>query len=361
MFTMTLRHLDAMFDASGSYDPSGTIVAYDWDFGDGTVGSGMIVNHTFPGFGIYNVCLTVTNQDGVTSSMSRGISLSDRPPTASFTRLVNGNTVYVDASSSSDDYGIVSYEWDWGDGTKGTGVTASHTYTIPDGVAREGSPPLVDSGRGFPFQVWGYTTDSNGTTLTDCYVEVKNLRTGFYVPTFSDSTYGFYQLALDGYYFPGGVFNGDTIEVTAYKGEWYGKNQGIVDYSQGFLWVDVKLDQLAPYPMFTITLSVTDTLNQTDTESQTIVLERPLLAEFWYQATYLTATFNASASSEPAQIVSYLWDWGDGSPLQITKSPECTHTYLAYATYSVTLTVEDSAGRTASVSNPVMLIPPGPP
>ncbi|WP_300028066.1 PKD domain-containing protein, partial [uncultured Maribacter sp.] len=32
-------------------------------------------------------------------------------------------------SSSSDDNGIVSYEWDFGDGDTGSGVQLSHVYT----------------------------------------------------------------------------------------------------------------------------------------------------------------------------------------------------------------------------------------
>jgi parallel beta-helix repeat protein len=47
-------------------------------------------------------------------------------------RTVNvGATVNFDAGGSSDNVGIVSYEWDFGDGTTGTGEKTSHTYTNP--------------------------------------------------------------------------------------------------------------------------------------------------------------------------------------------------------------------------------------
>ena len=42
-----------------------------------------------------------------------------------------GATVNFDAGGSSDNVGIVSYEWSFGDGTTGTGETTSHTYTNP--------------------------------------------------------------------------------------------------------------------------------------------------------------------------------------------------------------------------------------
>ena len=50
-------------------------------------------------------------------------------PVAAFSSTVNGMTVSVDASASTDSDGtIVAYGWDWDDGLTGTGVTTTHTY-----------------------------------------------------------------------------------------------------------------------------------------------------------------------------------------------------------------------------------------
>ncbi len=68
------------FDGSASSDPDGTIVAWEWDFGDGTTGSGVVVNHAFPADGTYTVTLTVRDDDGATDSVSHTVQVG-APPT----------------------------------------------------------------------------------------------------------------------------------------------------------------------------------------------------------------------------------------------------------------------------------------
>lgn len=53
-----------LFDASGSTDPDGTVTAYRWVFGDGTSGSGVEVEHTFPRADRFNVSLLVLDDVG---------------------------------------------------------------------------------------------------------------------------------------------------------------------------------------------------------------------------------------------------------------------------------------------------------
>ncbi|MDD1712096.1 MAG: PKD domain-containing protein [Methanoregulaceae archaeon] len=54
--------------AGTSYDPDGSIVAYAWDFGDGSTGAEMELLHTFTQAGTYMVMLTVTDDRGATGS-----------------------------------------------------------------------------------------------------------------------------------------------------------------------------------------------------------------------------------------------------------------------------------------------------
>jgi PKD repeat protein len=66
-----------LFDASASFDPNGTIVNYEWDFGDGDVhGFGKNQDHNYSAAGTYFVTLSVTDDTGLKSSVTRSITVT---------------------------------------------------------------------------------------------------------------------------------------------------------------------------------------------------------------------------------------------------------------------------------------------
>lgn len=69
--------LPVTFDATGSYDADGRIVRYRWNFNDGTTASGPRVTHVFADPGVYDVVLRVTDDKGVTSSLTYAIQALD--------------------------------------------------------------------------------------------------------------------------------------------------------------------------------------------------------------------------------------------------------------------------------------------
>ncbi len=127
------------FDASGSSSPAG-LVSHVWDFGDGTGGSGVAVQHIYAVAGTYVVRLTVTDKKGQTAWSTQRVTVATGP-TALFTWTpptpTRGLPVTFDASLSwaVPPSSIVSYAWDFGDGWSGSGVTAFHAYAAAGSYA----------------------------------------------------------------------------------------------------------------------------------------------------------------------------------------------------------------------------------
>jgi len=127
-----------LFDASSS---SGTIADYEWSFGDGSTSSGVSVGHTYELPGTYIATLTVYDTAGNSSHTSTTLSASQAPlPPEPPSAIISSSTalgdapllVRFDGSSSTAHLGqIISYAWDFGDGSTAEGATAAHTYAEP--------------------------------------------------------------------------------------------------------------------------------------------------------------------------------------------------------------------------------------
>ncbi|MCR9252474.1 MAG: glycoside hydrolase family 9 protein [bacterium] len=125
------------FDGSGSSDPNaGDVLSYSWNFDDGSSSTAISPTHTFNTAGNYTVSLTVSDGRGgsdVETIQIEVIAVPNDPPIASLT--VSGTsgespfTVNFDGSGSTDpDLDVLTYSWDFGDGSSTSGATASNTY-----------------------------------------------------------------------------------------------------------------------------------------------------------------------------------------------------------------------------------------
>jgi cyclophilin family peptidyl-prolyl cis-trans isomerase/chitodextrinase len=124
------------FSGTRSTDPDGFIERYDWDFGDGSHGTGATIEHQFTRTGRFVVRLTVTDDRGATATTTRSLVIN-LMPIAAFTFTETGNdglSFRFDASDSVDaDGSIVQFRWDFGDGSDPAfGQIANHSYAEPD-------------------------------------------------------------------------------------------------------------------------------------------------------------------------------------------------------------------------------------
>ncbi len=322
--TTVLTGVSINFDASTSSDPDGSINAYSWDFGDGNTDAGQTVSHAYAKAGIYLVTLTVTDDNNSQNSSTSTKTINDQSPVASFIESLStaptGTSIVFDSSTSSDpDGSIAAYAWDFGDGSKGTGVAPSHPY----GVAGTYTVTLI-------------VIDDNGSTNT--VSGLKTITDRPPVASFTEST----TSVLTGTLVQFGASSSSDPDGTIVIYSW--------DFGDGSTGSGVTVDHgysiAGPY---TVTLTVTDDSGNLDTASALkTIIDRPPVAVFTESATTsLTLSgisFNASASSDlDGTIVAYSWDFGDGNA---GTGQTTTHSFAAAGTYTVTLTVTDDSGNT---------------
>lgn len=123
-------------DGSASSDNIG-ITAYTWTFTDivPRILTGPKPTYTFNVPGKHTITLNVTDATGNWATDAVDITVLDitKPVTnAGANQTVNvGSPASFDAGGSTDNVGIISYEWSFGDGTTGTGKTVAHSYVNP--------------------------------------------------------------------------------------------------------------------------------------------------------------------------------------------------------------------------------------
>ncbi len=316
------------FDGSNSNDPDGTIVNYVWDFGDGNTDTGNIVTHSYSNTGVYTVTLTVTDNNGLMDSDTAIMDITTGliSPVANIqpdTQTIPvGGTANLDASSSTDADGtIVNYVWDFGDGTTGSGVTASHVY------------PTMGT-----YTVTLTVTDNNG--LMDSDTAIVIVTTGL-IPPIADA-------GIDRSVVVGNSINFDGSGSTDADGtivnyQW--------DFGDGNTGTGVNTNHIyLAIGTYTVTLTVTDNdgLQDTDTAIITVLdtTSQPPIANAGSDQNGIVSqvlTFDGSNSNDPdGTIVNYVWDFGDGSP--VSNGITTTHFYSTVGTYTVTLTVTDNDG-----------------
>src|ERR1039458_7521821 len=116
-----------------STDPQGETLTYEWEYGDGTTGTGVSTTHIYTATGTYNLSLTVTDTSNLSSTASTTAAINAQPPMANAGGRysgVPGVAVTFNGSGSTDPQNeALSYAWNFGDGTTGSGISTTHAYS----------------------------------------------------------------------------------------------------------------------------------------------------------------------------------------------------------------------------------------
>jgi PKD repeat protein len=333
------------FNASGSSDPDGSIASYAWNFDDGSTDVGSIVWHRFAAAGVYNVTLTVTDNEGASDSSTLAIQVGsvNQPPVAAFTftptnPLVNA-WVQFDASGSSDpDGSIANYAWNFGDGSTDAGSTVWHRFSAA-GV----------------YNITLTVTDDDAATHSTSHTILVGPSNQPPISSFS--------------YLPASPTVGEWVRFdgtgsTDADGSIASHAWNFGDGSTGS--GSIVYHQFTSAGSYSVSLTVTDNGGMTNTSTQSIgvgTVQQPPVALFTFSPASPTVgvpvSFNASSSYDPdGVIVSYRWDL-DGNGMDDAFTPTVNATYNTPGVAMVRLTVIDSDGLSSTSTQTVVITTTG--
>lgn len=102
---------------------------WDWDFGDGSTGTGSVAQHSYADSGTYDIQLIVTNLFQCTDTLVKPIRIHDKPM-ADFVfndTCFGGDNFFTDLSVPNDGV-LTGYQWDFGDSNTENAQHPSHVY-----------------------------------------------------------------------------------------------------------------------------------------------------------------------------------------------------------------------------------------
>lgn len=318
-----LTDTTVVFNGSLSSDPDGTVEGYSWEFGDGGTGSGVQASHSYSDDGTYSVVLTVTDNDGGPENITYNIDVQNRAPQALFdftpSEPTTSDTVQFDAGGSSDpDGNIDSYQWTFGDGNNGTGVSPEHSYS-DDGEYVVNLTITDDDG------------DSHGYSDT---VRVKNVAPSADYTVAPNPGQTLEAISFD-------ASNSEDTDGTIQSYQWtFGDDNTGTGATTDHTYSDDG--------SYTTELIVVDDDGAADTLTQNLEIQnRDPNATFSFSPdpprTQEQVSFDGTASSDDdGEVVGWEWDFGDGATASGDSTP--THTYAQDGDYVVQLTIFDDDG-----------------
>jgi PKD repeat protein len=120
-FSLSGQGSTRLFSSNASV---GVALSYAWNFGDGSSSTNANPSHTYASAGSYTITLTVTDACGTVDITTSAIDIC-QTVIPNFTNTFSGSTFTFTAQPA----GLSNYNWNFGDGSTGSGLNVTHTYS----------------------------------------------------------------------------------------------------------------------------------------------------------------------------------------------------------------------------------------
>lgn len=308
--------------------------SWNWDFGDGTTSTLQNPTHTFTAVGTYTVSLTVVNlSTGCDYIKTLQIRVADEQAlfTASALEICRNSSTTFNATSIQGTPAIVSYEWNFGDGSTATVNNVTHTY-LQTGL----------------FTVNLKITDVNGcmdSIVKNNYIKVVGPKAAFApatpgsclnaAVTFNDlsTAYGSHPLTTWYWNYGDGVY--DSLTSAPFQHMY--SNSGV----------------------YSVTLKIKDSFGCTDTTKldNALIISTPVANYMSFDTLSCPGKPVIFQSQSTGNSLTYAWTFGDGGTSTLMNP---VHVFTADGNYSINLTVTDVYGctNTKSISQYIIVNTP---
>lgn len=395
-FPLSVQFTDASTPGTGNNN-----ISWLWDFGNGSTSTQQNPLATYTAAGLYNVTLKVTNDKGCTKTKSftnyisvttgvKAIFTNSQPSAVSAPATVS-------FTNSSTGLGVLSYVWDFGDGSTSAMANPVHTYlsngSFTATLVVNSTAGCSDTAHSGPIVVGGITTSFSAPNTVCLNKTVSFSNTSSPVPVSSFWSFGdgttannidaMHNYATSGIYtvwlyntYSGyvdsvsktiivipGLISNFTAPVTGKCDPPLTVNfQDITPGAQSWLWIfgDSTTSTLqnpvhtyTTYGSFTDTLITSNSFGCSDTliKPNYINIQKPVISipslPIKGCLPLTIAPIPNIATSE--LITSYQWDFGDGTTSVL---PNPTHTYITQGIYNVTLIIATASGCTDTLTIP---------
>jgi len=300
----------------------------NWNFGDASVSSIINPSHVFNNFGYFNVQLNVKNIYGCVDSITKIIKV-DTLPIADyvFNNVQIGNTSSFTDMSLANSLNIVDWKWDFGDGLTSSVKNPQHLYDLPD-----------------TYGVRLIVKNSNGckdTIIKSVFVFPLPTPNFLVSPVCLGDTSRFIDSSIS--------LVGNIIDWQWKFGDGYTSN------------VQNPIHKYVTAGNYTAWLTVTNVNGIKDSVSHIVTVYQNPIASFYSDTVCSgdTTHFYNHSTSTGSNIVSWNWNFDDGSSIDYSKNPK--HKYAIVNTsvyYHVNLIITDNFGCSDTSVNQLKIFPP---